>query len=771
MTGLDLESFLHLLRADLGAWAALGAAALALAAIAWTTWGSRKALRKCLVLSVAAHVGLLIFGGTLPANGPGGGLVQAVGASGLVDSARVRVRPVFEGAGDGQGGETQAGGKGPGGGGGPAFDRPSESIALADAPVPLARPERSPSQPAPVAPAPSSLPAASAAPEVDSPAPSASPEDRPVALAASEAAPDRAAPADVSEIAQAEPAPSAAEVSPPGAADIALPGDAGGTIRAGIRPRRPSGVAGVPAPAAPLAEASPERLPSPHGPAPALTAPMPRSEPSGPEATTSASVGPTEAAAAEELPALEKPEAAVAAAPVLSLPEPDLRRPERPVAGVAGTPEAPAMGPIAVARATPSGATTARTGLGPRSMPVPDVYRSRLDPNRSTLARRAGASVASEQAVERGLDWLKRHQDADGRWDGGTARDLENNVIRGQSDFTKHCPAGEICFGECRYYDADTALTGLALLAYLGAGYTHADGKYAEVVGNGVDFLLKSQAASGDLRGESRAVGMYCHAMASLALCEAYALTGDERLRDPVERAVGFLVKGQAKDGMAWRYEPGAPSGDTSILGWVILVLKSARVVGIPVPQAARTGSVAWLSKVSSGKNGGLARYQPAKPVTPTMTAEAWVCRQFLGIGGPGLASTEASNHLLTNGPPAKAFNIYYWYYGTLAMYQQGGQAWARWNVQVRDGLVARQRNSGHQSGSWDPDESEYGPYGGRIYTTALATLTLEVYYRFLRLYEAPEVAPADPPIRRAGVPPQPIISKPAAGPRPAATR
>ena len=70
---------------------------------------------------------------------------------------------------------------------------------------------------------------------------------------------------------------------------------------------------------------------------------------------------------------------------------------------------------------------------------------------------------------------------------------------------------------------------------------------------------------------------MYCHAMATLALCEAYALTGDERLRDPVERAVGFLVRARASDGLAWRYAPGAPVGDTSILGWVVMALKSAR--------------------------------------------------------------------------------------------------------------------------------------------------------------------------------------------------
>jgi hypothetical protein len=125
------------------------------------------------------------------------------------------------------------------------------------------------------------------------------------------------------------------------------------------------------------------------------------------------------------------------------------------------------------------------------------------------------------------------------------------------------------------------------------------------------------------------------------------------------------------------------------------------------------------------------------------MTAEAWVCRQFLGVGGPRPSSTEAAEFLLKHSPNRDPYNLYYWYYGTLAMYQHGGEAWTRWNDQVRDQIVKRQRVRGHSAGSWDPDESQYGARGGRIYCTALATLTLEVYYRFLRLYEEPPLSTA----------------------------
>ena len=189
------------------------------------------------------------------------------------------------------------------------------------------------------------------------------------------------------------------------------------------------------------------------------------------------------------------------------------------------------------------------------------------------------------------------------------------------------------------------SLTGLALLTYLGAGYTHTQGRYAETVGQGLDYLIREQKPDGDLRGRSRVVGMYCHAMATLALCEGYALTGDPRLRAAATRAVAFLVGARARDRLAWRYAPGAPVGDTSILGWVVMGLKSAKEVGIPIPDEAsvRRGTLAWLDQVATGQAKGLARYQPQDSVTPTMTAEAWVCRQFLGVGGTGPASTEAA--------------------------------------------------------------------------------------------------------------------------------
>ena len=408
--------------------------------------------------------------------------------------------------------------------------------------------------------------------------------------------------------------------------------------------------------------------------------------------------------------------------------------------------------PIPLARATPNSRAAHPDAVGlaplgdrvgaPNLAEIPKIYHPRLERDRSIRAQRIGASAASELAVERALDWLSRHQDDDGCWNAGIARYDDGTPVKNDDDFTAHCPPGEKCFGECAYWEADTALTGLALLTFLGAGYTHADGRYAVVVGKGIDFLLEQQKRDGDLRGRSQVVGMYCHAMATLAMCEAFALTGDERLRDPAERAVAFLVRGRARDGMAWRYLPGAPAGDTSILGWVVMGLKSAKEVGIPIPgePAVRRGTLLWLEKVATGQSRGLARYQPWETVTPTMTAEAWVCRQVLGVGAPGPTSSEAAEFLLRNDSDRGKTNVYYWYYATLALYQHGGEPWTKWNAKIRDKIVGLQSISGHQTGSWDPDSSPYGSKGGRIYCTTLAALSLEVYYRYLRLYDEPKI-------------------------------
>jgi hypothetical protein len=750
MTGLNLETFLHLLRADLGAWVTLGLIGLVLALMTWTSWGSRRVLRKCLVLSIIAHAGLVLYGSTVPVllltwNGkdraaPPRERIQRIKVAPMADVTAPKRA-------DGRNGQR-----------GDRWDLLSESLALAEPKVAPKRPDK-PTTDALEAPPSQAAPPPAAEPDVN---PAASKAPEPTAAGPETAAPepDEALPSLPGEIA----APIVARA--PDAETESSPLDRG-------RGRRPADPGAKPRNAAQggrVAAADP--APPESDVMPLLEAPTPRAGAAATIAERGTNSESTDVAGATtDRAAAADPTASGVPGRIVRRAEPppaedaldvsDLRRLSRPSrtrtnpAGRAPEHRAEELGALALTRATPGGLPRLpeiQGAIGGRPLnDVPEVYRSRLDPNRSALAKRAGASNASEQAVERALDWLARHQDSDGRWDAGTKRLPDGTPIDGDDDFTVHCPAGEPCIGECIYWEADTGLTGLALLAFLGSGYTHTDGKYTETVGKGLDFLRAVQKPDGDLRYDSKAVGMYCHAMAALALCEAYALTGDVRLKDPVERALGFLVRARARDGQSWRYSPGAAQGDTSILGWVVMALKSGKEVGIPIPASVQSGTLGWLRRVSSGGDRGLASYLPGQPPTPTMTAEAWVCRQFLGVGGPSPASTEAADELLANGPgrPGRdGYNLYYWYYGTLAMYQYGGAAWSRWNAQVRDQVVRRQRLDGHRAGSWDPDDSDYGARGGRIYCTALATLTLEVYYRFLRLYDEPETAPI--PLPRA---------------------
>ena len=329
--------------------------------------------------------------------------------------------------------------------------------------------------------------------------------------------------------------------------------------------------------------------------------------------------------------------------------------------------------------------------------------------------------------------------------------------------FDAQCPEGDRCTGHAglvklddegndRNYagkQADTGVTALALLAFLGAGYTHEEGQYADQIDRTVGWLIRQQRSDGYLGGKATHFEqMYCHAMATYALAEAFSmqsdLSSDARLRQPLIRAVNYIVDNQNPDG-GWRYVQPKASGlppqssDMSMFGWQLMALKSAEIAGIPTPELTKTMMVQFLKERSQGPNKGLAGYRIAGgqllPPTDAMTAEALFCKQILGILRTNPACTEAVNHMLERLPRPSAHNLYYWYYGTLAMYQHGGVQWRQWNEALRDSLVSEQRTRGHEAGSWDP-KPPWGPYGGRIFSTALSTLCLEVYYRFLPLYQ-----------------------------------
>ena len=378
---------------------------------------------------------------------------------------------------------------------------------------------------------------------------------------------------------------------------------------------------------------------------------------------------------------------------------------------------------IAAAPVDPPSIPVATQPIVPRRLgdgqEMPQLLRARVG-NRLLLAERFGGNATTEAAVQAALDWLAANQSAGGRWDAD---------LHGAGQENRHLGHDRKGAGK----RADTGITGLALLAFLGAGQSHLEGKHREHVQHGLEFLLASQASDGNLCGDAELFArMYCHGIATLALCEAYALTGDERLKRGVGAAVSYSLRSQHAEG-GWRYQPG-DRGDMSQFGWQVMALKSAELAGIPIPADTKARMARFLQSCSCGTHRGLASYRPLERPSRTMTAEALVCRGFLNAENRDEALDEGARFVLEELPSSRQPNVYYWYYGTLAMFQRQGNDWRKWNGAMQPALLDSQRFDGHLAGSWDPDQ-QWGAYGGRVYSTALGALCLEVYYRYLPLH------------------------------------
>ena len=353
---------------------------------------------------------------------------------------------------------------------------------------------------------------------------------------------------------------------------------------------------------------------------------------------------------------------------------------------------------------------------GPRGLGSPQSLFQRSFEQRHKIIDEMGGSKESERAVERALVYLAKTQEPDGRW----------TFVR-----ARHKRGGQ------KRHQVDTAVTGLAALCFLAADHTPGkDGPHRQTIRKAIEFLIGQQRPDGDLRGRGR---MYGHAIATLAVSEAAIMTGQPTYRQAAIKGARFILKAQHPKTGGWRYNPGDP-GDTSVLGWQVMALHSVESLGFKIPHKHRQGAFRWLDRVSRSKHKMLAGYVNSSP-TPPMTAEAVFSRMLLGqqLAEPELK--EVCDYLMAHPPGRGKHNFYYWYYASLAVMQMQNETWQKWNVKMRDLLIKLQTAGGELDGSWDI-RSQYGAQGGRIYTTALATLTLEVYYRYLPMYAAVEQGP-----------------------------
>jgi hypothetical protein len=334
------------------------------------------------------------------------------------------------------------------------------------------------------------------------------------------------------------------------------------------------------------------------------------------------------------------------------------------------------------------------------------------------LIREGGGNAESERAVALGLAWLAKQQRQNGSWvfDGSNAGDV-------------------------------AASTGLALLPFFAAGQTHKPPQNARIdyhlfVERGLNFLLSNQdPATGKFRGISN---MYGQGIATVALCEAYGMTGDKsKLLAAAQKAVNYIQRVQGSDG-SWNYSSG--NGDTSIVGWQIQALKSAQLCkDIVVDKQCLDRARGFLVKIAGNSKQETYGYSLANPGRPTpgtaLTAIGLLCRYYTDWGAGDVSQNESfvngSQGLFDRSPPRKAnMNMYYYYYATQVVHFLGGELWhKKWNPAMRDMLIELQSKQGVNLGSWDPGNDRWmGSHTGRLGMTCMSLLTLEVYYRHLPL-------------------------------------
>ena len=396
-----------------------------------------------------------------------------------------------------------------------------------------------------------------------------------------------------------------------------------------------------------------------------------------------------------------------------------------------------------------SGEIDAATDSGKRGNFTPGGgFEGRTEKNRTGNGLGGPDGGAGENAVEAGLAWLARHQSKDGSW---------------SFDFSNSC---KLCDNGAPH-TSRVAATALALLPFLGAGYTHErQGKYQKVVEDGLVFLLKrgifsELANTFDYQdrfgpsfsdpGKLLPSEMYVHGLATIVLCEAHAMSRKKlpRLREAAQGAVNFIERAQDQRLGGWRYSPNQSPGDLSVTAWQIMALKSAKLADLHVSQQAIYWASDFLDAVEL--DGGrqynylvketLAERGHFNGVGPdsqrTCNATGLLLRMYLGWE-PGEKMLDEGMEIIERFGPLRPGEteccLYYAYYATLAMHHYGGSGWNRWASELSGFLVHTQAKSGHESGSWFfPDR--HADAGGRLLNTALALLILETPYRILPLY------------------------------------
>lgn len=316
-----------------------------------------------------------------------------------------------------------------------------------------------------------------------------------------------------------------------------------------------------------------------------------------------------------------------------------------------------------------------------------------------------GGTAECEEAVLKALRWLKKTQNPDGSW---------SNNYKG-------------------------AMTGYALLAYLGHCETPLSEEFGDSVTRGIVYLIDlSMKNNGRLATSAEASHqwVYEHGIATYALAEAYTFCHQLGLNipnlDKVTRKAGdMIIKGQGESGgWVYGYKP-TNGGDNSVGSWQVQALKACKHTGLWDTGAFRKPAkkaMEWYEKSQSPQ--GAIGYRGPGGTSHGLTSGGVLAFQMWGEGKSKPARLGIKN--LSKNTEFKwgeeSSNLYYHYYNAQAMLNYGGVEWKNYNERFRDQLLKAQADDG----SWvQPKQIKHGPINVHM-TTCLATMMLEVYYRFL---------------------------------------